>query len=514
KVAICEQVEDPKEAKGIVKRAVTQVVSPGMPYDLDKSESKEHSFMACAFKGESSHYLILIDYTTGDFMGLVFPDEEALVEKLSLYRPKEFISFLGQWDNSPKINEYLKTQNVLKTHLSEEYFEEKYTSIYIEKLIATYKRDEVLKSRQDIISPIGALSYYICSTQSLESINHFRPFQLISFEADMKVTYPTLVGLEIFPKNKEGYKESILGFMDSTQSAMGARKLKRIFQAPLRDLKHIEARQKLVDALLKDQELLKNIRTLIGETRDLERILAKVSTGKVTGGDLLNLAYSNQSHAELHKFFKNNFKQVLPQFSKKDLQELKELESDILKTINDEIGANLDKGNLIKAGCDSKRDKLAKFAQNATGALLELEKRYRQESGIPNLKVKHNNVAGYFIEISKSHVKKAPKEFTRRQTLVNSERYQSPELAEFEKEIVSAKEKLSKLERQIFNDLVAQIVRKSELVLKLAESLALMDVFQSLAWSAFQHDFVKPQIDPEAKILKVKTGWHPLIKNA
>ncbi|MCO4754016.1 MAG: DNA mismatch repair protein MutS, partial [Bacteriovoracaceae bacterium] len=460
------------------------------------------------------HYLILIDYTTGDFVGLVFPDEESLVEKLAIYRPKEFISFLGQWDNSPVMQEFLKDENLLKTHLSEEYFEEKYTSIYIEKLIATYQRDEVLNLHKEIVAPIGALSYYICSTQSLDSINHFRPFQLISFEADMKVTYPTLAGLEILPKRKENYKESILGFMDSTQSAMGARKLKRVFLSPLRDLKLIQARQKLVEFLIENNSLLKEIRIHLGETRDLERIMAKVSTGKVNGGDLINLARSNQSHTDLLELFKGNFKSVLPEFDKTELEQLVALQANIQNTINDEIGANLDKGNLIKEGCSQERDKLAGFAKNATGALMQLEARYRTETGIPNLKVKHNNVAGYFIEISKSHVNKVPKEFVRRQTLVNSERYQSPELAEFEKDVVSSKEKLHKLEREIFNTLVSTIAETSGLILKLANSLALMDVFQSFAWAAFQHEFVKPQISKDQKVLKIKKAWHPLIKAA
>lgn len=517
KVAICEQVQDPKEAKGIVQRAVTQVVSPGMPYDLDKSESKDHSFMACAFKGATSHYLVLIDYTTGDFMGLVFPDEESMVEKLAIFKPKEFISFLGQWDESKKVQEYLSRESILSTHLSEEYFEEKYTSIYIEKLIATYQRDEVLKLDKDIIAPIGALSYYICSTQSLDAISHFRPFQLISFEADMKVTYSTLVGLEIFPKSKESYKDSILGFMDTTQSALGARKLKSLFQSPLRDLKQIEARQSLVAFLMDDSEALKSIRSLIGQTRDLERIMAKVSTGKVNGSDLLNLAGSNACHSELLSIFKGDkedFKKVLPAFKNEEIKALRDLQSSIEETINDEIGATLEKGNLIKEGCNQQRDKLSGFAKNATGALMDLESRYREETGITTLKVKHNNVAGYFIEVSKTHANKVPSEFVRRQTLVNSERYQSPELAEFEKEVISSKEKLLKLEREIFNSLVAKVIENSELVLKLANSLALMDVFQSFAWSAFQNDFTRPEISKEKKQLLVKKGWHPLIRSA
>ena len=250
KVAICEQIEDPKLAKGIVKRAVTQVVSPGMPYDLDKSESRANSYLSCIGRSEGSKYhLSLIDFTTGDFFGMQAQDTQELKEKLEIYRPKELISFKGQWDFDPEFLDYLDNSPYLVTNLSEDYFKEALTSIYIEKFIPTYKKDEVIKLNQEILSPIGALSYYICSTQSLDSLSHIRPFKMLNFESVMKITYPTLVGLEIFPKNRESRKDSILGFIDSTQTAMGARYLKSIFQVPLRDKALIEKRYDCCDFL-------------------------------------------------------------------------------------------------------------------------------------------------------------------------------------------------------------------------------------------------------------------------
>jgi DNA mismatch repair protein MutS len=514
KVAICEQVEDPKATKGIVKRAVTQVVSPGMPYDLDKSSQMEHSFMASAFQHASGFYLVMVDYTTGDFFGMTVPDEDELLERLLIYRPKEFICYLGQWDHFDNISSYLDKSDILKTHLSQDYFNEKYTGIYIEKLIRTYKRDEVIKLHDQILAPIGALSYYICSTQAVEEVSHFRPFQMISSAQEMKITYPTLVGLEIFPKTRESYKESILGFMDSTRTSMGTRKLKSLFQSPLRDLKQIEARQKTIDFFIKNHDLMTDVREELGEVRDIERIMAKVSTGKVNGGDLINLANANDKFQLLLKELKKLPKEILPTFTKKEKEALDEIQATIEKTINDEIGATLDKGNLIKAGCNKQRDKLKKLSENAVGSLMELEARYREETGIPNLKIKSNNVAGYFIEVSKSHTKKVPADFVRRQTLVNSERYQSPELADFEKEMITAKEKLHKLEKKIFDDVVALVIDHSKTVLKLANALAMLDVFQSLAWVSFQENFICPQIDPENQIMDIKEGWHPLIKQA
>jgi DNA mismatch repair protein MutS len=511
KVAICEQVEDPKAAKGIVKRAVTQVVSPGMPYDLDKSEKKENSYIASGYKFSKGYYLVLIDFTTGDFLGLTLPDEQALVEQLELYRPKEFVTYLGQWDKSKLMRDYLEG-NILRTNLSMEYFEEKFTSLYIEKLIPTYKRDEVLKLHQEIIHPISAISYYICSTQSLESLTHIRPFQLVSFKQDMKITYPTLVGLEILPKSIDRYKDSILGFMDKTQTALGARKLKQVFQAPLRDLNRIEQRQEVIGSLIANEELRLKIQDLLKEIRDIERIMAKTSTGKVNGSDLLCLAKAVENHEEILKLSKKLFNPIIPTIKTKDKKELQELAHEVLKTINDEIGANLEKGNLIKPGCCKKRDRLKKKTDNVADQLIDLETRYREETGITNLKIKHNNVAGYFIEVSKSHTKKVPSNFERRQTLVNSERYQSEELANFEQDIIVAKEKLLKLEREIFDSLVIKVKEISLTILNLADSIALIDVMQNLAELAFEYDFTRPELTESEKVISIQGAWHPLIK--
>jgi DNA mismatch repair protein MutS len=512
KVAICEQVEDPKVAKGIVKRAVTQVVSPGMPYDLDKSEKKENSYIASGFKFEDGYYLVLVDFTTGDFIGLTLPTEQALVEQCELYRPKEFITYLGQWDKSKLMSDYLDG-NILKTNLSMEYFEEKYTSIYIEKLIPTYKRDEILKLHKEIINPISAISYYICSTQSLESLAHIRPFQLVSFKNDMKITYPTLVGLEILPKSIDRYKDSILGFMDKTQTALGARKLKQVFQSPLRDFTKISERQEVISQLIEEMELKYQVQELLKEIRDIERIMAKTSTGKVNGSDLLCLARAIENHNEILKISKKLFTPVIPKLSTASKKALNALSEEIFNTINDEIGANLDKGNLIKKGCCKKRDRLKKKTENVADQLIELETRYREETGIPNLKIKHNNVAGYFIEVSKSHTKKVPKDFERRQTLVNSERYQSEELASFEQDIIVAKEKLLKLEREIFDNIVYKLKANSQSILELADSIAYIDVLQSLAEIAFEHNFTKPEIAEDDKVISIQGAWHPLIKS-
>jgi len=233
----------------------------------------------------------------------------------------------------------------------------------------------------------------------------------------------------------------------------------------------------------------------------------------VNGSDLLNLAAAIDIYFNLKTKLTVFPSSILPKITKKQIEQLKDLSLQIKKSISNEIGATLEKGNLIKQGCHKKRDRLANMNQNVSNGLIGLEQKYRKSTGINNLKIKHNNIAGYFIEVSKLHLNKIPKSFERRQTLVNCERYLSKELTEFEKEIVSAKDKLYKVEREIFECLVLQISSLSLLVFKIADAIANIDVFQSLAWIAFQEGFTKPVLHQNKKLVNIKNSWHPLIKS-
>ena len=513
KVVICEQMEDPKEAKGIVKRGVSQIVSPGMPFDLDKTSALENKFIGSGFYQNNVFTLVLLDFTTGDFFGYTFKYLEEFCEKLFLLRPKEFISYLGQWDKFPMVEEYLGAMEALHTHLSQEYFEEKHTSFYIQKLIPTYQRDGIIAQNASVISPLGALSYYVSSTQTIEKISHLRPFKMINNEDSMKVTFSTLAGLEIFPRNKESESNSILGFMDKTRSSMGSRYLKQYFQTPSTDLKVINRRLDLIEGLISQPSFVKTLREKLLDVRDMDRIMAKVSTQKTTAGDMLNMAGAIEIFFEIEKEMeanKFNFFQKLP---KKDIDYLNELSQKIRKTISDEMGAHQEKGNLIRPGASKERDRLASLSDSAADELLKLEAKYREETGISNLKIKQNNISGYFIEISNSHLSKVPKSFHRRQTLVNNERYVTDELTEFEKEVTSALDKLIKLEKEIFSSFNVSLADHGPLILDVAKRLAQIDVYQALAWVSLQNNFVRPTMIEGEKKSIIKGAWHPLIKN-
>ncbi len=513
KVAVCEQIQDPKDAVGIVKRAIVQVVSPGMPYDIERTGAAEHRYMAVAHFAGGTYFLTALDFTTGEFFGQKFQTAEDFLEGLRLVHPSEFITYMGQWEETPEVEKLLEVMGTLKTRLSDDYFNPKVSNIYTEKLIPGHKRDKILKLNPEVLAPIGALAYYVCSTQQLDDFFHIRPFQLRNDENKLRVTLPTLVGLEILPKSRETYKDSVLGFFDKTKTAIGSRSLKKQFISPSRSKETILQRQNLIKFLLKDTEKLEAIREDLSEVRDLERILAKTGTNRATAGDLLNIAASYRAYEKLSTLIgKNKFK-VWKELTKKEQDSLEGLTAAIEKTINDEIGAALEKGNLIKKGASKKRDRLAKLSKNAHEEMVEMEERYREETGIPKLKIKHNNVAGYFIEISKTHTDKVPKSFNRRQTLVNSERYTTPELDAFEKEMLSAKEKLERLEREIFKTLVSDINENSGLIQNLSDLLSLIDVFQSFTWMALQENLSCPVMYEDKKIVNLNSAWHPLIKS-
>lgn len=512
KVVICEQLEDPKSVKGIVKRGVTQIVSPGMPFDLDKTTATENKFLAAGLKENNLFILILLDFTTGDFYGITFKTIEEFCEKLLMVKPKEFISYLGQWEAYPIVEDYLQSIDVLKTHLSQEYFEEKHTGFYIQKLIPTYQRDGIIAQLPAVLSPLGALSYYVTSTQTLEKISHLRPFRLQNNEDTMKVTYSTLAGLEIFPRSRESAANSILGFMDKTRTSMGTRFLRQYFQAPLCEASAITKRLDLIEGLIKKPDFIKNLRSSLSDVRDIDRIMAKVSTKKVVAGDILNLAHAFEIFMQIERDMEKESFHFFQKLPLKDLEFLNKLAQDIRSTISDEMGAHPDKGNLIKPGAHKERDRLAKLANSASDEILKLEAKYRADTGIGNLKIKHNNISGYFIEVSNSHLSKVPKSFMRRQTLVNNERYVTEELEIFEKDVTQALNKLINLEKEIFDSFSSRIEERSHLVLDVAKRMAQIDVFQSLAWISLQENFIRPILHDDKKIVKIKGAWHPLIK--
>ena len=513
KVAIAEQMEDPKDAIGLVKRAVTQIVSPGVPYDLDKTDCRERHFISCSYIKEGRFFIAALDFTTGDFLGMVTDHKDDFLEKIRLLGPKEMITYIEQFDDFGETEILFKEYNIMRTFLSQNFFYPKHTHLYIEKLIPRYKRDHTIRLNPTILSPLGALSYYICTIQKQSNFCHIRPFKLMDDNGPMRMTLPTLMGLEIFPKAKHFYKNSLLGFLDKTSSPLGPRKLKELLTAPSNDRQEILKRQRIVNFFVEMPSLLENMREQLASIGDIERILAKTSKGKASGSDLLRIANGIKVHFCILRDIKDLPQDLLSSFTPEEVDSLRGLHKHISSTINNDIGASLEKGNLIRNGRHKERDGLAEILQDTSKKLAKLEEKYRKETGIQKLKVKSNNVAGHFIEVGLGHISKIPSSFKRRQTLANSERYTTEELALFENEILMAKSNLEILEREIFSDLMQDVVKHSSLILNLASNVAVLDTFGALALVSLHESFVRPKIS-ESKIIDIKGAWHPLIKES
>ena len=511
KAAVCEQVQDAKEARGIVERAVTQVVSPGIPFDLDRSDAREHYYIAAAIQQEKRYFMAVIDFTTGEFNGAGLPHRQQFIETLRAYDPKELITFPGQWKSFPEISP------LPQTHLAPEYFDPKHTHLFIEKIIPGHRRDKILSLSPDILAPIGALAYYLHSTRPFQdSPNkyfHLSPFRMLSEEGRMKVTLSTLAGLEILPSKRENYSLSLLGMLDKCKTGMGSRVLRRMILSPLNDRTAIENRLDLVEFLITNDSLLNTMRTILSDVRDLERILSKTASGKINPGDLHNMARTIRAWQSLPlSELPSGVLSILQQESEQTLDALAE---HIEKYINDEPGASLEKGNLIKEGADPRRDQLAGGADRIRCDLARLEEYYRLKTDIPKLKIKSNNVSGHFIEIGKSHTHKVPPDFVRWQTLTNSERYTSKKLGALEEQLNSSREQLGILEREILEQQLRMVEGASRDIQALASFLGHLDAWLALAFVGRQESFIRPHILPDGtkRELSYKGLWHPLLRN-
>ncbi len=512
RVAICEQIQDPKDAQGIVERAVTQIVSPGLPYDIERDDQAQERYILCAYSDSEQHYLVALDFTTGAFKGHIAKNTDDLINTILRYPVREFVHFPNQWEHLPQLEQAFAHLKTFKTCIRSEYFELQHSKVYIEKIIPNYKHDDILKQHKNILAPIGALAYYICTTQSLDSVVHLNPFALVADQDIVRVSAQTLMGLEIIPRTRQQYRDSILGYLDHCQTPMGPRLLHQFFLAPLRKQDDIEKRLKWVEHFHQQSQLIDMIKNYFEDVRDIDRICAKLSTKKINSSDLLNLAKSLTNYFKVLELLGQDLSPPFEILSKSKLAPIHELINEIAQTINCELGATLEKGNLILSGANKSRDRLAGLAQDADSELLKLEEKYRQDTGISKLRIKSNNIAGYFVEVSKGQVDKVPKSFVRRQTLVNAERFITTELEAFQKDVLSAKAKLERIEKEIFNTIVLKVAESIASIKSISFNIAALDVFQSLAYIALKDKMSRATFMPKERMIKLKGAWHPLIK--
>ncbi|MCL4325988.1 MAG: DNA mismatch repair protein MutS [Candidatus Thermoplasmatota archaeon] len=505
KIAICEQVEDASVSKGIVKREITRIVTPGICVEENILENTRNNYTALAAELDGKISLSIVDVSTGEFFVKEYrnSDMDMLYDDIAKYSPSEIVAE-ESIHNSIKdgINRYGIT---LFIHKDERLFQEK----NIEKGF-----DAIHKNINGVISDsvkraIGGLAYYIFVTNPgiLNSISEIRTIELKNF---MQMDKNTISILGIIPYD-DGDNDTLLRLIDRTTTKMGVRLLENWLLHPLIDRAEIENRQTGVEYLISERDMVNQLKSYLKGIYDIERIAARISTRVATPRGLVNLKKSLKNITLIkklsEKFNKENNKIVTLISS---LTTEHELTSLLEASIVDEPSSVIKDGNVIKAGYNKELESLKNIENNQLELIRNIEVKEQQRTGIKNLRIGYNTVFGYYIEISKSYVKHIPPDYVRKQTIANGERFITSELKEIEQRLSDAKERSISLEMEIYRNIIENVASHINEIKKNGKNIAEIDVLISLAEVSYENGYVKPVITTDGKMV-IRDGRHPVI---
>jgi len=505
RVAICEQLEDPKQTKTIVKRGVTELITPGVALNDGILDQKSNNFLASVFNIKNKYGIALFDISTGE---LLISDGtlDHIKNLLSNYEAKEVL--VCKKNKSTFVDEFGKYSSTF--YLDDWVFGKDFS---IEKIknhfnVNSLKGFGIDENNVGILA-CGSILHYLDETQH-KQLAHITKINQIIDNTYVRMDQFTVSNLELIQSNsKEG--KSLIEIIDHTSTPMGARKLKRWLIHPLLDINQLNFRHNTIEEILNTQNLLLNLESELKSFSDLERIMAKVVTYKITPRELIQLKLS------LLKI-----KPIKNLISLRSLKNLNKINSSLSncdsiinlleKTLNDDAPVNIKKGNVIKEKYNSELDNLRNLSESGKNYLDEILEREKKLTGISSLKISFNNVFGYYIEVRNIHKDKVPNDWIRKQTLVNAERYITSELKDYESKILGAEEKIVLLEAKLFNELINELVKDIKLVQNNSFWIATLDCLTGFANLALKSNYSKPVLD-NSKNLKIIMGRHPVIES-
>lgn len=472
KVAICDQLEEATVGKGIVKRGVTRILSPGMVYDPDTLDQLTSNYI-CSYDETTISFL---EATTGEAFFYKFGNEVEKQKLINILQPVELVL------DSKNHKAYLENKTSL------------------EGPCVTEHND--LTGKNIHISSARLISYAV-TMQGEKVLQTLGAFEERFFAERMELNFQTVKHLEIFETYRGETKGSFFQAINKTRTAAGARKLKNWILFPLQNPESILARQAQVESWVNNSADLKRLRQIFSEMGDIERRLGKISNPTCNARDFAALKNSLLAGIQVSNLSKKHSGNALHNISK--------LITNIEKTIVDEPPIATKNGHMIRAGFDSDLDLLIKLTEDSQGLLNEMEAREKEKYQIPSLKIRYNSVFGFYIEVTKTHTDKVPKHYVRKQTLTNAERYITDELYKLEQQVLSAKTKREELEFAIFESLKNEILKNAQELLKLASDWSEVDVISSLSWLALEMNYTKPTFTRD-RSLKLKSSRHPVIE--
>ena len=512
KVALCDQIEDPKEAKGLVKRAITRVITPGTLTDIESLENKENNYLLSIFENEYGLAMAYCDISTGKLVGLEIKTlskniGKKTIDQIEKINPSEIV--LVNNFNNEEIKKYLNLNNQIFVNYID------FTTDYenrVKTIVNYLGKDNLykIKDKRLIIVALANLLDYIYKYYE-EKLDHINNIEILKINEFMEIEANTRKNLELTRNLATNSKENtLISILDKADTVMGSRMIHEWLERPLIDKDKINRRLDLVDAFYKDNILSRNVSNYLDNIYDLERILAKISYKRANARDLISLKNSLRDIPELKNLLTKSSNNLVKNLGI-NLPEIDDLYELIENSIVDEPPLNITEGGIIKNNFDKKLDSLKELADNAEDKLIEYENKQKDLTGIKNLKIIYNKNNGYSIEVTKSNIDKVDSSYIRKQTLKNQERYTTEELENISSMILNGKEKINQLEYDIFNEIIEKILSSTLRLQSLSKMIANIDSLNSLAKIAHKYSYCRPDIC-ESNEIEIKDGRHPVIE--
>lgn len=511
KVAICEQVEDPKTTKGIVKREVVRIVTPGTNLDTQALDETKNNYIMCIVYIADRYGVSVADISTGDYFVTEIPDSAKLLDEIYRFSPSEIICNEAFYMSGVDMDGMKDRLGITIYSLESWYFDDE---VCRKKLLEHFEVSSFaglgLADYDCGIISAGALLQYLLETQknSLSNLTHITPYAAGKF---MMIDSSTRRNLELCETLREKQKRgSLLWVLDKTKTAMGARTLRKYVEQPLIDKTEIIRRLDAVQELKEQAISREEIREYLSPVYDLERLITKIAYGSANPRDLTAFRSSLEMLPALLYILQEMKAELLKDLAV-DLDPLEDLCILVKKAIREDPPIAMKEGNIINDGYNEEVDKLRRAKSDGKDWLANLENDEREKTGIKNLKIKYNKVFGYYLEVTNSYKEMVPEYYTRKQTLANAERYITPELKELEDMILGAEDKLYALEYELYSEVRDLIASQIERIQKTAKAVAALDAFASLALVAERNNYVRPKIN-EKGVIDIKEGRHPVVE--
>ena len=511
KVAICEQVEDPKTVKGLVKREVVRIVTPGTNLDTQSLDESRNNYIMCIVYIADRYGVSVADITTGDYFVTEIEDSAKLMDEICRFSPSEIICNEAFYMSGMDLEELKGRLGITICSLDAWYFDD---SVCRQKLLEHFKVSSFeglgLADYDCGVISAGALLLYLIETQKndLSNLTHISPYTSGRY---MMIDSSTRRNLELCETLREKQKRgSLLWVLDRTKTAMGARTLRKYVEQPLIDKREIEKRLDAVEEFQSEAISREEIREYLSPVYDIERLIMKITYGSANPRDLTAFCTSLEMLPPIRHILQAMQCDLLKQICA-DLDPLEDLCELIQNAVCEDPPVAMKEGNIIRDGYNEQVDKLRRAKSDGKNWLAKLEEDEREKTGIKNLRIKYNKVFGYYLEVTNSYKNLVPEYYTRKQTLANAERYITPELKELEDMILGAEDKLYALEYELYTEVREKISSAVERIQQTAKAVAALDVFTSLALVAERNGYVRPKIN-EKGIIDIREGRHPVVE--